>query len=106
MSTGGIGGWWRRRRSGHREQGSRHAEVRGLVVTAVLRNPIAAIADPGAKERLLAGADVTFDELGLDSLARLTLATDLDQVGFPISEVEVDESGSVDGLTRLLLRLS
>ena len=84
---------------------ARLAEVRGLVVEAVLRNPLAAIAEPGTKERLLAGEDVTFDELGLDSLARLTLAVDLDDHGYAISEVEVNEAGSIDALTLLLIRM-
>jgi hypothetical protein len=94
---------WRARRS---RRSSRQAELREVVVAAVLRNPLTGLAEPGAKERLLAGGDVTFDELGLDSLARLTLATDLDQQGFPVSEVDVNEAGGVDGLTRLLIRLS
>jgi hypothetical protein len=89
-----------------RDRAARHAEVRGLVVAAVLRNPLAALAEPGAKDRLIAGKDVTFDELGLDSLARLTLATDLDEQGFAISEVDVNEAGGIDGLTRLLVRLN
>jgi len=83
----------------------RQAEIRELVAAAVLRNPLAAVAEPGAKERLIAGDDVTFDELGLDSLARLTLAVDLDEHGYPISEVEVNEAGSIDGLTVLLSRM-
>ena len=93
--------WGARRR----DRAARHDEVRALVVAAVLRNPLAALAEPGAKERLLAGADVTFDELGLDSLARLTLAADLDEQGFAISEVDVNEAGGIDGLTQHLLRL-
>jgi hypothetical protein len=81
------------------------AELRELVVTAVLRNPLSEITDPSVRDRMLAGEDVTFDELGLDSLARLTLATDLDAAGYPISEVEVNEAGSVEGLARLLIRV-
>jgi hypothetical protein len=79
--------------------------VHALVVQAVLRNPLTAIADPGAKERLLAGDEVSFDELGLDSLARLTLAVDLNESGFDVSELDIDEAGGPNGLTRLLLRL-
>lgn len=86
-------------------QAALRSEIRGLVVAAVLLNPLAAIAEPGAKERLLAGEDVSFDELGLDSLARLTLAVDLDEKGFPISEVEVNEAGSVDALAEHLSRM-
>ena len=51
-------------------------------------------------------ADVRFDALGLDSLARLTLAVDLDERGYAISELEVNEAGSIDGLTDHLLRRS
>jgi hypothetical protein len=80
-----------------------YAEVRGLVVAAVLRNPILGLAEPGTAERLAAGDDVTFDALGLDSLARLTLATDLDEAGFAVSEVDITEAGSIDGLTRVLV---
>jgi hypothetical protein len=94
--------WWR---IGRGERAHRRAVVRELIVAAVLRNPLMAIAEPGARDRLLAGEDVSFDELGLDSLARLTLAGDLDEAGFPISEVEVTEAGGIEGLTRLLLRL-
>jgi acyl carrier protein len=83
----------------------RLADIRRLVVDAVRANPLAGIAERGAIERLIAGDDVTFDELGLDSLARLTLATDLGEHGFAISEVEVNEAGSIDGLTRVLLQM-
>jgi len=78
------------------------ADLRELVVSAVLRNPLSELTDPSVRDRMLARRDVTFDELGLDSLARLTLAIELDTAGFPISEVEVDEAGSIDGLARLL----
>jgi acyl carrier protein len=81
------------------------AQIRGRIVTAILQNPLAAIAEPGAKERLLAGDDVSFDELGLDSLARLTLAVDLDEQGFPVSEADVNEAGSVDALAAFLCQL-
>jgi len=89
-----------------RKQDAVSAELRELVVTAVLRNPLSDLTDPSVRDRMLAGRDVTFDELGLDSLARLTLATDLDTAGFPISEVEVNEAGSIDGLARLLASLT
>jgi acyl carrier protein len=98
-------GRWQRWRMRRRAQTDRYEQIRAIVVQAVLRNPLTAVADPGAKDRLLSGADVTFDELGLDSLARLTLAVDLDEQGFAISEVEVNDSGSVDALTRLLRNL-
>jgi hypothetical protein len=96
---------WRSRSQARQDPSPRYDEVRALVVAAVLRNPLAALAEPGAKERLLSGEDVTFDELGLDSLARLTLASDLDEQGFAISEVDVNEAGGIDGLTQHLLRL-
>ena len=80
----------------------RYASVRQLVVDAVARNPLAALAEPRTIERLTSGEDVTFDELGLDSLARLTLASELDAHGFAISEVDVDEARSIDGLSRRL----
>lgn len=78
--------------------------LRALVVAAVLRNPIVDVSDPEAVSRMRDGQDVSFDELGLDSLARLTIAVDLNDEGFPIAEQEVDEAGTVDGLTRLLGR--
>jgi hypothetical protein len=93
----------RRSRASRRALTARESEIRRLVVDAVLRNPLAAMAEPTAVERLVAGGAVTFDELGLDSLARLTLAVDLDAHGFAISEVEVNEAGSVDQLVRHLV---
>jgi hypothetical protein len=79
--------------------------IRRLVVESVLTNPLAAVAEPATIRRLKSGDDVTFDELGLDSLARLTLATELDAHGFAISEVDVNESVSIDGLTQRLMDL-
>jgi len=81
------------------------ARIRRLVVESVLANPLAAVAEPATIERLKSGGDVTFDELGLDSLARLTLATELDEHGFAISEVDVNASVSIDGLTQRLIRM-
>lgn len=80
-------------------------ELRALVVAAVLRNPIVDVADPQVTARMQAGQDVGFDELGLDSLARLTVAVELDGHGFAISEQEVNEAGTVDGLAALLAQL-
>ena len=97
---------WKEGGGRQQARSTRAAEVHALVVEAILRNPLTAIADPGAKERLLAGDEVSFDELGLDSLARLTLAVDLNESGFDVSELDIDEAGGPDGLTRLLLRLS
>jgi len=68
----------------------------------VLRDPLSDLTDPSLRQRMLDGEDVTFDALGLDSLARLTLAVHLDAHGFPISEVEVNKAESIDGLARLL----
>jgi acyl carrier protein len=79
--------------------------VRQLVVDAVCRNPLAEVSDPEVLARLADGEDVSFDELGLDSLARLTIAVDLDEHGFAISEVEVSKAGTVDGLVTALLAL-
>lgn len=84
---------------------AREQEIRSIVVEAVLRNPLAALSDPRAKERLKTGHDVTFDELGLDSLARLTLAVDLDGHGFPVSERDVNDARGINGLTRRLTEL-
>jgi len=96
-----IRGWRARRR----ERSSRETELRAIVVAAVLRNPIADASDPGVVSRMQAGQDVTFDELGLDSLARLTLAVDLDSQGYAVSEEAVDRARTVHGLARLLLGL-
>jgi len=85
---------------------SRRSQIRGIVVNAVLANPLDVIGDPGAKERLLAGLDLTFDELGLDSLARLTLALELDVHGLSVSESDVNGARSIDGLVELLVRMS
>jgi acyl carrier protein len=81
-----------------------HSEVRQAVLVAVLKNPISVLAGPVAEARLRAGEDASFDELGLDSLARLTLAIDLNSLGYPISEVDIDTSGGVEGLTRFLVQ--
>jgi hypothetical protein len=85
------------------DHSARFLEIRAHVVAAVEANPLYEIADQAARRRLRSGEDVSFDELGLDSLARLALASDLDGVGFAISEREVGEAGSIDGLTRLLM---
>lgn len=77
-------------------------ELRELVVAAVLRNPTLDVSDPEVTTRMKAGQDVSFDELGLDSLARLTIAVDLDEQGFAVSEQEINEARTVDGLARLL----
>lgn len=84
---------------------SEAVRVRQLVVDAVRRNPLAEVSDPQVLSRLADGQDVSFDELGLDSLARLTIAVDLDEHGFAISEVEVSEARTVDGLASLLVRM-
>lgn len=92
----------RRRRTARVDDPGR-AQVRELVVAAVLRNPLAEIAGPDVMDRLTAGADVTFDELGLDSLARLTVAVDLDEHGFAVAESDVNDAGSIDRLVDVLL---
>ena len=93
------------RRTTVRPNGLEAMRVRGLVVDAIRRNPLAEVSDPEVLARLADGDDVSFDELGLDSLARLTIAVDLDEHGFAISEVEVSDAGTVDGLVTVLLAL-
>jgi acyl carrier protein len=70
---------------------------RRIVAEAVLANPVTVIADESTKARLSdPTADCTFDEIGFDSLARLSLAVHLDaEHGIQISEQDVGESGSV-----------
>jgi hypothetical protein len=104
MSEAGGRGRLARWRQARRGGAERRTEIRAVILEALHRNPIAGMADPGAYERLMAGEDVSFDELGLDSLALLTVADDLDGAGFPVSGHDVDEAGSIDQLTRLLLR--
>jgi len=72
-------------------------EYRRIVVQAVLQNPVTVIADDASRARLDdPSADCAFDELGFDSLARLSLAVHLDaEHGIQISERDVDEHGSV-----------
>jgi acyl carrier protein len=96
-----IRGWRARRR----ERSSRETELRAIVVAAVLRNPITDASDPEVVTRMRAGADVSFDELGLDSLARLTIAVELDHKGYAVSEEDIGRARTVDELTRILLDL-
>jgi hypothetical protein len=81
--------------------------LRSLVVASILADPLSELADPTVRDRLISGeGDVTFDELGLDSLARLTLAARLDaDHGYPVSESDVARGGSVAGLVALLRTL-
>jgi len=62
------------------------------------------LVEPSALERLDdLSADVTFDELALDSLSRLTLAACLDaEHGLPIAETDVTRAGSIQQLARVL----
>jgi len=77
---------------------------RRIVVEAVHENPVAVIADPTMRARLDdPDADCTFDELGFDSLARLSLAVHLDaEHGIQISEQDVEQHGSVVRLATFL----
>jgi acyl carrier protein len=87
-----------------RERGP--SPAREAVVSAVRSVLIAGLADPDAIARLDDPAlDVTFDELGLDSLARLSLAVALyTDHGFAISEEEVVRAGTVGRLAQHLAR--
>jgi acyl carrier protein len=95
---------WRsvRSRGGNPPRANRRAEIRGLIVAAVLQNPLAVLAEPDVIERMSAGDDVAFLELGFDSLALLTLATDLCDHDFMVSEVDILSAATVDGLAELI----
>jgi len=103
-----------RRPPGTPERGSRSTarsaeqdRLRAVVIACILADPLSELADPSVRGRLELGSeDVTFDELGLDSLARLTLATRLDgDHGYAVSESDVAAAGSVVRLTDLLASL-
>jgi len=81
--------------------------LRALIVSSILADPLSELTDPTVRDRLVRGdGDITFAELGLDSLARLTLAANLDaEHGYPVSEAEVAEAGSIERLVTLLSAL-
>jgi len=89
------------------DRAAEHDRLRALVVASILIDPLSELTDPSVRERLMSGeGDVTFDQLGLDSLARLTLATNLDaEHGYPVSESDVAGAGSIAGLVALLAKL-
>jgi acyl carrier protein len=86
---------------------SRNDQLRAAVVACILSDPLSELTDPAVLGRLRSGIDdVTFDELGLDSLARLTLAVRLDtEHGYALSESDVVGAGSVTRLAALLASL-
>jgi hypothetical protein len=86
---------------------ARNDRLRAAVIACILADPLSELTDPAVLERLRSGrGDVTFDELGLDSLARLTLAVRLDtEHGISLSESDVVGAGSVMRLTALLASL-
>lgn len=81
-------------------------DLRTIVIETIRRNPLGEVSDPLVLEHMDAGEDVSFDQLGLDSLSRLTIAIDLGELGFDLSEVDVEKARTVDGLARLLRDLS
>jgi acyl carrier protein len=92
-------GMFRRKESAH---------ARNAAVVALRGVVIDGLADPEALQRLAdPKADVTFDELGLDSLALLTVAAALDgDFGYAVTEEDLESASSVKGLVRLLTRMT
>lgn len=78
-------------------------EIKRIVFNALKSNPLAFIPDIDEQKISDADFDLSFDQLGMDSLAKMELIIWLEiEYGIEINEVDLDNLKSLNGLTNFI----
>lgn len=78
-------------------------DARELAVKGITANPGLVLSQEQLAALNAPAGDITFDDLGLDSLGRMELSIWLElECGLELTEEQVRELGSLEGLTGLL----
>ena len=95
-----IGRRWRPRA----RHDAQRREARRVLAALLAASPVGAAGDPMLVARLSdPDQDATLDELGLDSLALLSLAVELElRLGLAVTAEDLTDAGSLDGIAALL----